>query len=308
MPSVAFHFICAYHIHFEISPASSKRKETNQIEVEEVVLKRQKRNPTINIVEEDNINGCDNTALIVVSSQESNQEACFCDSVSCVSPLNTRHSSQNSNITELEQTAKSSYDKRTGSGVDEIIENQCHQSREFQDIQRTGAKCVPDGRQDPLLVSAGYHVTETLRTKPGRGERTLSMSCSDKIMKWCTLGLQGGLLSNLLEKPIYLESIVVGSSHFNKEAMLRGISLRGRQLNLESTGSYSHKTPVVHHCNRIEFEQSKRIVEGKWRPNDGLGRVGPSSAGNFILEFYEFLSKLLYRYNNYCKIKLQVLY
>ena len=254
-------------------------------------MKRQKRNPTIT-VEEDSVNGCDDSPLIVVSSRNSNQEACFSDSVSCVSSLNTRHSLQNSNVSEIEKTTKNSFANYTGSGMNELIENQCHQSKEFEDIQRTGAKCVPDGKQDPLLIGVGYHVTETLRTKPGRGERTLSMSCSDKIMKWCTLGLQGGLLSNVLEKPIYLESIVVGSSPFNKKAMLRGISLRGRQLSLECTDSYSYKTPLVYHCNRIKFAQSKRIVEGEWKPNERLGRLGPSSAGNSILEFHEFSLKL----------------
>ena len=52
-------------------------------------------------------------------------------------------------------------------------------------------------------------MTGVLRTKPGRGDPTLSMSCSDKIAKWLVLGLQGALLSVFLKEPIYLDAIVV---------------------------------------------------------------------------------------------------
>lgn len=56
------------------------------------------------------------------------------------------------------------------------------------DIHRTGAKCVPDGLQDSYDAGPGYHSVGVLRTKPGRGDPTLSMSCSDKIMKWSVVG------------------------------------------------------------------------------------------------------------------------
>ena len=40
-------------------------------------------------------------------------------------------------------------------------------------------------------------------------ERLRVMTCSDKILRWNALGIQGGLLSNFLD-PIYLNSIVIG--------------------------------------------------------------------------------------------------
>lgn len=58
-------------------------------------------------------------------------------------------------------------------------------------IYRTGAKCLPDDpRQDIKSFSCYNQVVGVVRTKPGRGDPTLSVSCSDKIARWIAIGIQ----------------------------------------------------------------------------------------------------------------------
>lgn len=94
------------------------------------------------------------------------------------------------------------------------------------DFHRTGGKCVTGGFTDPKLPGRGYHVTGVLRTKPGRGDPTQSMSCSDKLMRWNYLGCQGGLLHHYLTDPVYFSTMTFGDRNFNEEAITRALVVR----------------------------------------------------------------------------------
>lgn len=94
------------------------------------------------------------------------------------------------------------------------------------DIFRTGAKCVPGEAGDSGKPGAAYHQVGLLRVKPGRGDRTRSMSCSDKLARWNVLGCQGALLMHLLEEPVYLSAVVIGRCPYSQEAMRRALTGR----------------------------------------------------------------------------------
>lgn len=94
------------------------------------------------------------------------------------------------------------------------------------DIHRTGAKCVPGEACDPKEPGIGYHNIGVLRVKPGRGEPTLSLSCSDKMARWIVLGFQGALLSHYLQGAIYFRAVVTGKCPYSQQAMQRALCNR----------------------------------------------------------------------------------
>lgn len=135
-------------------------------------------------------------------------------------------------------------------------ENKCENDRLCNDLYRTGAKCSPGGKQDPLKPGLGYHTIGVLRTKPGRGDPTLSMSCSDKIMKWNILGCQGALLSHFMMSPIYLSSVVLGRCPCDVLALRRGIYERALTMTLDLPANFIVNQPNIW-LTDVLFEHSK---------------------------------------------------
>lgn len=93
----------------------------------------------------------------------------------------------------------------------------------FVFVFRTGAKSAPGEKSDKLGSGVDYHEVNLLRTKPGRGVATQSMSCSDKMMKWNIMGCQGGLTSLFLDHPIYISTFIIPEQGRSLSAFQRAL-------------------------------------------------------------------------------------
>jgi len=71
------------------------------------------------------------------------------------------------------------------------------------------------------------------------------VSCSDKILGWNVLGLQGSLLASLLTAPIYLRSITVGGKSFSHGAVSRALCCRAAPMATRLNAPYSLNHPAL---------------------------------------------------------------
>lgn len=116
---------------------------------------------------------------------------------------------------------------------DDICDIEVKKSKVEDYVNKTGAKCLPQCEQDLKEPGTIQLLLGQVRTKPGRGDRTLSVSCSDKIAKWIHLGVQGSLLSMLCE-PIYVSHFIFGAGvPYSEESLHRALLSRSECLSLE---------------------------------------------------------------------------
>ncbi|KAI8586541.1 adenosine deaminase/editase [Geranomyces variabilis] len=90
----------------------------------------------------------------------------------------------------------------------------------------------PITAQQALRGRHDYSALGRLRTKPARtdAETTRSMSCSDKLAKWCLLGLQGALLMQWIPTPIRIATLVVGPERCDEQSIRRAVVDRAKSV------------------------------------------------------------------------------
>ncbi|XP_063697666.1 tRNA-specific adenosine deaminase 1 [Culicoides brevitarsis] len=108
-----------------------------------------------------------------------------------------------------------SISEHTELGPPEAKKARLEQKSEFETDFYTGARLISTEIDDTMSQTSG------IRTKPGRGVRTLSVSCSDKLFKWNLMGVQGALLSTLIENPIYFKSFTLLGGNEAAESSLK---------------------------------------------------------------------------------------
>lgn len=128
----------------------------------------------------------------------------------------------------------------------------------------TGAKLLfYEDVEDVMAQTEGK-----IRIKPGKGDRTMSLSCSDKIARWNMIGVQGSMMSSIVE-PIYLSSVIFADgTPFNQTAMERALFKRFTDANKFLNHPFKlHQPSVIIANNRMKFPYGKNNGE----------RVNPSA-------------------------------
>ncbi|CAB4060420.1 TAD1 [Lepeophtheirus salmonis] len=123
---------------------------------------------------------------------------------------------------------------------------------EGPDIHRTGAKCVANQvMMDEHLPGVGYHVVGAVRTKPGRGSPTKSLSCSDKMLKWNYFGTCGDILKRFwFPSGLHWSSITINCQIEDKDSIKESLQ---RALIDRCSAPFDDPSPLI--CtSHLSFE------------------------------------------------------
>lgn len=129
-----------------------------------------------------------------------------------------------------------------------IVESQSDEpEKKRQKVEEvfTGAKLLSEC-DDRMSQDVG-----AVRLKPGKGEQTLSMSCSDKLARWNVLGLQGSLLDSVLSQPVVFKTLNL-SCEYDQEALERAVWKRF-EGNVNINSRFPMNNPIIRRGEGVSF-------------------------------------------------------
>jgi hypothetical protein len=114
--------------------------------------------------------------------------------------------------------------------------------------------------------------SNSIRYKQGQTEGTLIAStssikypiksCSDKIYRWNILGIQGGLLINLLTKPIYLQTITIAcETTFDRNRVNYILCERFKEHFHSLPSPFLFHTPDIDCPETKSFQQERQVAK-----------------------------------------------
>lgn len=118
-----------------------------------------------------------------------------------------------------------------------------------------------------------FHKTHKLiKIVLGRGDPTLSVSCSDKLAKWFHVGLQGALLSLLVPQPLRFATFTVtANTPFCEKALRRSLFNRLNNYNCNNMDLVIGQTSsTFEYCKRDDRRPSANSIV--WYKNGSESR------------------------------------
>ncbi|CAF4702538.1 unnamed protein product, partial [Rotaria sp. Silwood2] len=141
----------------------------------------------------------------------------------------------------------------------------------------------------PVLAKTIY---ENIQTWDGilANEQLLTMSCSDKLCRWNFIGLQGALLSTLIN-PIYYTSVIIGSL-YNSEHIRRALFSRIEHKVYNIPTPYGLRRPFISDIKSSEMRNTIRSSNHAfiWNCIDQKCEIIDSTSGLTISRKISFFS------------------